>query len=125
MLILQMLAISIILPFITAGLCLINIPTLRTMLVVGTGVTISLASIFLVRGEAFSLTPESFLGIDPNALLAFLDFALLFVILGISYQLRNKLVAGLTLLQLVPLAFLEFFMKPEVEIGRASCRERV
>ena len=119
MLILQMLAISIILPFVTAGLCLINIPTLRTMLVVGTGVTISLASLFLVRGEAFSLTPESFLGIDPDALLAFLDFALLFVILGISYQLRNKLVAGLTLLQLVPLAFLEFFMKPTENMGAA------
>lgn len=119
MLIPQMLAVSVILPFITAGLCLINIPALRTMLVVGTGVTVSLASLFLVRGEAFSLTPGSFLGINPNALLAFLDFALLFVILGISYQLRNKLVAGLTLLQIVPLAFLEFFMKPTENMGAA------
>lgn len=119
MLVPQMLVISIILPFVAAGLCLINVPTLRSMLVMGTGVAVSLASLFLVPVGTFSMTPESVLGINPDGLIAFLDFALLFVILGISYQLKNKLIAALTLLQIVPLAFLELFMKPGENVGPA------
>lgn len=115
----QMLGISIILPFIAAALCLINVPTLRSALVIGTGVVVSLASLLLVQSGTFSLTPESFLGINPDGLIAVLDFALLFVILGIAYRLKNKLIAGLTLLQIVPLAFLELFMNPGENMGPA------
>lgn len=89
------------------------------MLVIGTGVVVSLASLVLVQGGAFSLSPESIFGINPDGLIAVLDFALLFVILGISYQLKSKLVATLTILQLVPLAFLELFMKPGENMGPA------
>ncbi|NLW80609.1 MAG: NADH-quinone oxidoreductase subunit L [Desulfovibrionales bacterium] len=119
MLVPQMLGISIVLPFIAAVLCLINVPPLRSMLVIGTGVVVSLASLVLVQGGAFSLSPESIFGINPDGLIAVLDFALLFVILGISYQLKSKLVATLTILQLVPLAFLELFMKPGENMGPA------
>ena len=119
MLVPQMLVISIILPFVAAGLCLINAPALRSMLVMGTGVVVSLASLFLVQAGTFSLSPETVFGINPDGLIAFLDFALLFVILGISYQLKNKLIAVLTLLQIVPLAFLELFMHPGENVGPA------
>jgi len=115
----QMLGISIILPFIAAALCLINVPTLRSALVIGTGVVVSLASLLLVQSGTFSLTPESILGINPDGLIAVLDFALLFVILGIAYRLKNKLIAGLTLLQIVPLAVLELFMNPGENMGPA------
>jgi ech hydrogenase subunit A len=71
----QMLGISIILPFIAAALCLINVPTLRSALVIGTGVVVSLASLLLVQSGTFSLTPGSFLGINPDGLIAVLDFA--------------------------------------------------
>jgi len=91
----QMLGISIALPFVAAVLCLINVPPLRSALVIGTGVVVSLASLFLVQSGTFSLTPESFLGVNPDVLIAILDFALLFVILGISYRLKNKLIAVL------------------------------
>lgn len=115
----QMLGISIALPFVAAVLCLINVPPLRSALVIGTGVVVSLASFFLVQAGTFSLTPESFLGVNPDGLIAILDFALLFVILGISYRLKNKLIAVLTLLQIVPLAFLELFMHPGENMGPA------
>lgn len=115
----QMLGISIALPFVAAVLCLINVPPLRSALVIGTGVVVSLASLFLVQSGTFSLTPESFLGVNPDVLIAILDFALLFVILGISYRLKNKLIGVLTLLQIVPLAFLELFMHPGENMGPA------
>jgi ech hydrogenase subunit A len=114
-----MLGISIVLPFIAAALCLINVPPLRSALVIGTGVVVSLASLFLVQAGTFSLSPESFFGINPDGLIALLDFALLFVILGISYRMKSKLVAVLTLLQIVPLAFLELFMNPGENMGPA------
>jgi ech hydrogenase subunit A len=119
MLVPQMLGISIVLPFIAAALCLINVPPLRSALVIGTGVVVSLASLFLVQAGTFSLSPESFFGINPDGLIALLDFALLFVILGISYRMKSKLIAVLTLLQIVPLAFLELFMNPGENMGPA------
>ena len=119
MLVPQMLGISIVLPFVAAALCLINVPILRSMLVVGTGAVVSLASLFLVQTGTFSLSPETFFGINPDGLIAVLDFVLLLVILGISYQLKNKLIAILTLLQIVPLAFLELFMHPAENMGPA------
>lgn len=119
MLVPQMLGISIVLPFIAAALCLINVPPLRSALVIGTGVVVSLASLFLVQAGTFSLSPESFFGINPDGLIALLDFALLFVILAISYRMKSKLVAVLTLLQIVPLAFLELFMNPGENMGPA------
>ncbi|NCD35520.1 MAG: NADH-quinone oxidoreductase subunit L, partial [Spartobacteria bacterium] len=117
MLVPQMLGVSIVLPFVAAVLCLINVSTLRSMLVIGTGVVVSLASLFLVQAGTFSLSVESLFGFDADGLIAVLDFALLFVILGISYQLKNKLVALLTVLQIVPLAFLELFMHSGGETG--------
>ncbi|BDV00258.1 oxidoreductase [Thermodesulfomicrobium sp. WS] len=106
----QMMWVSIVLPFLAALGCLIDSKPLRSILVIGTGVAVSLASLLLVQGQAFSLTPETLFGIPVDGLIAFLDFALLFVILGISYQLKNKLIATLTVLQIVPLAFLELFL---------------
>jgi hypothetical protein len=72
---------------------------------------------FLVQAGTFSLSVESLLGLNADGLIAVLDFALLFVILGISYQLKNKLIALLTVLQIVPLAFLELFMHAGGETG--------
>lgn len=115
----QLIGISIALPFIAAVLCLINVKPLRSALVIGTGVVVSIASLGLVQSEAISFTPESFLGINPDGLIAVLDFALLFVILGIAYRMKNKLIAVLTLLQIVPLAFLELFMHPGENVGPA------
>lgn len=117
MLVPQMLGISIVLPFVAAALCMINVSTIRSMLVIGTGVAVSLASLFLAQVGTFSLSPESLFGVNPDGLIAFLDFALLFAILGISYQLKNKLIAALTALQIVPLAFLEMFMHPGEGVG--------
>ncbi len=119
MLVPQMLGISVVLPFVAAALCLINVPILRSFLVVGTGAVVSLASLFLVQAGTFSLSPETFFGINPDGLIAVLDFALLLVILGISYRLKNKLIAVLTLLQIVPLAFLELFMHSAENMGPA------
>lgn len=119
MLVPQLLGVSIVLPFIAAALCLINVPPLRSALVIGTGVVISMASVFLVQAGTFSFTPESLFGVNPDGLIAVLDFALLFVILGISYQMKSKLIAVLTLLQIVPLAFLELFMSPGENVGPA------
>jgi len=115
----QMLGISIMLPFLAAALCLINIPPLRSALVIGTSVVVSLVSLFLVQAGTISFTPESIFGINPDGLIAVLDFALLFVILGISYRLKSKLIATLTLLQIIPLAFLELFMHPAESMGPA------
>jgi len=115
----QLIGISIALPFIAAVLCLINVKPLRSALVIGTGVVVSVASLALVQSGAISFTPESFLGINPDGLIAILDFALLFVILGIAYRMKNKLIAVLTLLQIVPLAFLELFMNPGENMGPA------
>lgn len=117
MLVPQILGVSILLPFVAAALCLIDVKPLRTALVIGTGVVISLASVFLVQAGSFSLTPESFFGINPDGVIALLDFALLFVILAIAYQMKNKLIMALTVLQIIPLAILELFMHPGGNMG--------
>jgi ech hydrogenase subunit A len=108
----QVIGISILLPFLVALLCLIKVPRLRSLLIIGTGIILSVASFALLKADPVSFSPESVLGMNPDVLIALLDFALLFVIFYISYKLKSKLLITLSLLQIVPLAILELFMHP-------------
>jgi len=80
----------------------------RKLVVTATGVILAVCSLALLAGGEFRLTPQSVLGVDPDALVTFLDFALLAVILGIAVKLKHPLLIALALLQILPLCYFEF-----------------
>jgi ech hydrogenase subunit A len=85
---------------------------MRFLLVIGTGIVLSVASLMLLLAGPFAFSPRSVLGMNPDLLISVLDFALLFLILYVSYKLKSNKLIILSLLQIVPLAFLEIFMHP-------------
>jgi ech hydrogenase subunit A len=112
--------ISILLPIIAAVFCfLTKNHKLRAAIVVFVGIVLTISSLMILRNGPFSYAPETMLGIDLNMLVTLADFALLFIILGISIKLGNPLLILLTLLQIVPLAYFEFKMAHHVEVGPA------
>jgi ech hydrogenase subunit A len=112
MLIQQIAGTSILLPLLAGLLCLLKLPSMRSLLVIGTGIVLSVASLMLLQAGPFSFSPQSVLGMNPDLLIGILDFALLLLILYVSYKLKSNKLIILSLLQIVPLAFLELFMHP-------------
>lgn len=78
-----------------------------------TAVLVSVCSVLLAGAGSFQAAPERLLGLDIDVLVALLDFALLFVILGIGVRARHPLVMGVAVLQLLLLAWVEFFLVRE------------
>jgi ech hydrogenase subunit A len=113
MLIQQIAGTSILLPMMAGLLCLPKLPSMRSLLVIGTGIVLSAASLMLLLAGPFSFSPQSVLGMNPDLLIGILDFALLFLILYVSYKLKSNKLIILSLLQIVPLAFLKLFMRPD------------
>jgi len=115
-----LMGISILLPFVAAILCLfIKNHGVRGFIVTLTGLTLAISSIMLLNYGPFSYTPESLLGFDVGMLITIADFLLLFVILYIAFKLKNVLIGILTLLQIIPMGYFEFFMAKHVEVTPA------
>jgi ech hydrogenase subunit A len=99
----------VVLPILTAFalLCIKNEGP-RKLVVTITGTVMAACSLALLGSGNFRLTPGSILGVNPDSLITFLDFALLLVILGIAVRLKNPLLMVLSLLQILPLGYFEF-----------------
>lgn len=103
---------TVVLPFLAAiALLLLRDKGTRGLIVVGMAVVLAAASLAMVGQGPFEYSPKSLLGISVDGLINFLDFVLLFVILGIAIvKLKNPLVIGLTVLQILGMVYLEFFL---------------
>ncbi|MDK2957716.1 MAG: ech hydrogenase subunit [Desulfovibrionales bacterium] len=101
----------IILPFLAAlGCYLFRMAFLRSLLVVGSGVVLTVCSLALIGLEPFEFKPPALLWLNADIVVSVLDFALLFLILYIGFRLKNNLIKFLAALQIVVMAYLELFM---------------
>ena len=101
---------SIVLPMLAGVLTLLNMAAWRKLVVIASGVILTVVSLFMYAHGPFTLEPG--LGqtnFKLDSLIAVLDFALLFFILFLGFKLKNKKIIILTILQIVPLAIVEFF----------------
>lgn len=98
-------AIAVILPLLAGLVCLmLGTGKMRGWIVSSTAVALGASSLLLLYGGDFSFTPTD---LFEKAVLA-LDFSLLGYFLYIGIKRRNHMVTILTLLQLLPAAYLEF-----------------
>ncbi len=106
----MMLALVILLPLMAAlGCYFLRVSTIRTMIVLGTGVCIAATSLALFGQGSFTYSPGTILGISWDSLVTLADFALLFVILYYAFKLKNQLIKVFAVLQIIPLAVFELF----------------
>lgn len=109
----------ILLPLVAGALAIVlGGQKLRTALVAVTGVAlVGLSGLLAYRvfsGGTQVHSPESLLGLDPALVIAVADFALLALVLAIGIVRRSWQVILFTVLQAVPLAWLEFVAHPAV-----------
>ncbi|WP_164561762.1 NADH-quinone oxidoreductase subunit L [Nitratidesulfovibrio vulgaris] len=82
----------------------------RRLIVPGAVAVTALSALGMAGSGPIMFAPKSFLGIGLDGLIAFLDFALLFYILYLGTKMRHLLIMGMTVLQIVGLIYLEFFL---------------
>ncbi|MDR1777790.1 MAG: NADH-quinone oxidoreductase subunit L [Desulfovibrio sp.] len=98
----------VVLPFIV-GLTLycVQNSSLRAMLVPTAVVVMALAAIGLGAGGPFHMEASQLFGLPTDAVFTLLDFLLLLYILVLGWNLRSRLVMGMTALQLIGMAYLK------------------
>ncbi len=106
-----LLLILIIFPFM-AALCVnaIRLSWLQSFIVTVTGAVLIISSLLLITRVPFNLSPGSFAGIDVHAVVEIADFLLLFIFLYYGFKHRHSVIKILAALQIVFLAYLDFFM---------------
>lgn len=82
----------------------------RSLIVPGAVGVTALAAFGLAGAGSFFYTPGSFLGVSLNGLITLLDFALLFYILFLAARMKNLLILGFTVFQILGMAYLDFFL---------------
>lgn len=104
----------IVYPFL-AGLAsyLVRNRPFRTGLVLVSAGIVSACSLALAFFSPFTAAPTTVAGLDIDSLIELGDFILLFVMLGIGVRQRHALVIIVSLVQLVLLCMLEFFLVHE------------
>jgi len=108
----------VLVPMSSAILCALFRPRLiRSLIVLGTGAFLVVASLWLVSLVPFRLRYESLMGLDVHRLVQGADFLLLFVILYFGFKHRHAVIVGLTVFQILAAAFLEFFLIKEPSSG--------
>ncbi|SDL49706.1 ech hydrogenase subunit A [Maridesulfovibrio ferrireducens] len=106
----MMLALVILLPLMAAiGCYFLRVSTIRSMIVLVTGVCIAVTSLVLLGQGSFTYSPGTLLGISWDSLVTLADFSLLFVILYYAFKLKNQLIKVFAVLQIIPLAVFELF----------------
>nr|ACF17986.1 EchA [Nitratidesulfovibrio vulgaris str. 'Miyazaki F'] len=80
-------------------------------IIVPVSVAITAAAALGLAGlGSFSYSPQAILGISLNGLITVLDFALLGFIFLIALRMGNLLIMGLTVLQVLGMVYLDFFL---------------
>ena len=109
-----MLAIAILLPALSAGLCYAaRNKTARSAIVVASSVILAASALLLVNllsrsGGSIRLNFED-MPVDIGIIIEFLDIALLIYIIYIGLSLRKILISALAVLQLIPMLIFEIF----------------
>ncbi|WP_027178912.1 NADH-quinone oxidoreductase subunit L [Maridesulfovibrio bastinii] len=107
----MIIAIAILLPLVAAVACyFLRVSAIRSLIVLVTGVCVAIASLALFGQGSFTYSPGTAFGIGWDSIVTLADFVLLFVILYYAFRLKNQLIKIFAVLQIVPLAFFEFFM---------------
>jgi ech hydrogenase subunit A len=98
----------IVLPFIV-GFLLYCVPgsALRSTLVPATVAVMAAAAVGLGTGGPFHMDARHFLGMPLDAVFTLLDFTLLLYILFLGWNLRSRLIMGMTAMQLIGLVYLK------------------
>jgi ech hydrogenase subunit A len=104
-----LISIVILVPFAVAALLAV-VPgrAIRRALVLATGVTLSVASVLLLREGSFQGTPHGLFGVEWDAIVRVVDFLLLGAMLLIGLKLRSWLVSVLVVLQGALLGWFEY-----------------
>lgn len=109
-----LLGLNIIVPIVAAVLCfLIKNHAVRAAVVLVTAADLIITSIMLLLqglNGPIVMEVQTLFGVPIGEIILVCEFALLLVILYISYRLRNALVALLTLIQLAAAVYLDFFL---------------
>ncbi len=109
-----LLAIAILLPALSAGLCYAaRNKTARSVIVVASAVILAASALLLVNllsrsGGSIRLNFED-MPVDIGIIIEFLDIALLIYIIYIGLSLRKILISALAVLQLIPMLIFEIF----------------
>lgn len=107
-------------PVLIALLCLLLRPYVAraAVVLVGGGVLIAFSLLVYLQGP-FTFTPPAVAGMEWHVLLTVLDFALLLWFFHAALVQRSLLAIVFTLAQLVPLAYWEFALHPQVTVEPA------
>jgi len=116
-----LIAVALLLPLLAGVVCfLVDNRSLRRAVVLVTAALLSVDSLLLMRGGPTQYTPPPLSeGLGWGQIIAAADFILLLGFLYIGWQRRSVLVAGLTLVQLVPLAYFELVLGAHAEVEPA------
>jgi ech hydrogenase subunit A len=103
----MLLALTVVLPVAAGLICLVaNDGLIRRLVVAVTTVALIASSLLLYSGGGFVYEPAPVF----ETIILVLDFVLLVYFLYAGFRFGNLLVIGLTLLQLLPIAYFEFVM---------------
>ncbi len=98
---------TVLLPFlVAAALLVLREQNVRKVILVATAGVLILASLAMLRGGAFMLSPAPLY----DSLVTLGDFVILLVVLFVGLKRKNQIIIWLTLAQIAGLAWLDFFM---------------
>ncbi|MCP3943886.1 MAG: NADH-quinone oxidoreductase subunit L [Desulfobacteraceae bacterium] len=83
---------------------------LRSALVIVTGIVLILSAVLLIGSAPVSMTPALFTSVKFKTFIQSADFLLLGLILYFGIKFKNRIIIGLSLLQVIILGYFEFFM---------------
>ncbi|MBU1003156.1 MAG: NADH-quinone oxidoreductase subunit L [Proteobacteria bacterium] len=106
----NLLVVLVLLPFVAGLACyLLRASFIRSLVVLGTGGILAVASIALMMSGPFTYSPEPVLGMSWDSLITIADFALLLVILFYGFKHNNLLIKLFSVAQMAGLVILELF----------------
>jgi ech hydrogenase subunit A len=115
--------ILILLPFVSALACyLLRSARMRSWVILATGALLITCALLLIPLAPFSFAAGSLAGLPIRHIVSAADFLLLFVILFFGFKHRSLIIQMLAVIQVLLLAYLEFFdLKGVAAIGTVNC----
>ena len=99
--------VTVLLPFLVAAVLLVlREQNVRKVILVATAGVLILASLAMLRGGAFILSPAPLY----DTLVTLGDFVILFVVLFVGFRRKNQIIIWLTVAQIFGLIWLDFFL---------------
>jgi ech hydrogenase subunit A len=119
----ELATILILLPFASAlGCYLIRSARLRSWVVLGTGALLITCALLLIPLAPFSFAAGSLVGLPIRHIVSAADFLLLLVIFYFGFKHRSVIIQMLSVIQILLLAYLEFFgIKGVAAIETVNC----